>query len=64
MCLDGERKYCCFKWKDKKDIFTDSEDAFVYAIQKIDEMYLSRRKYLIKERNEAIKKMRDYNENK
>lgn len=57
MCLDGDRKYCCFKWNNKKDIFIDLEKTKEYAIVKINEMYLSRCDHLIKERDEAIKKM-------
>ena len=47
----------CFKWNNKKDIFTDFEKAKKYAYQKITEMYLSRCKHLIQERDEAIKKI-------
>ena len=47
----------CFKWNNKTDIFSDLEKAQRYAIKKIDEMYLSRCDYLIKERDEAIKKI-------
>lgn len=51
------RKDFCFGWKDKKDIFTDIEKAQKYAFEKINVMYLSRCKYLIKERDEAIQKI-------
>lgn len=63
IALDGERKYSCFKWKNKKDIFEDLDKAKKYSIKKIDQMYLSRCKHLIKERDEAIKNIRDYKEN-
>lgn len=61
---DGHRKYLCFKWKSKEDIFIDLEKAKKYANIRIDEMYLSRCKYLIKERDEATKKITNYKENK
>ena len=43
-----------FKWN-IKDVFTDLEKAKKYAIEKIEEMYLSRCKHLIRERDEAIR---------
>ncbi len=55
--LDGERKYSCFKWKNKKDIFKDLEKAKIYALLKIDKMYLNRYKHLIKDALKAIKKI-------
>ncbi len=54
------RKDFCFK-VNKKDIFTDLEKAKVYAFEKIDEMYLSRWKYLIQQRDEAIDKINEDN---
>ena len=53
------RKDFCFKIKDKCDIFLSLDEARTYALQKLDEMYLSRCNYLVKERDEAIQKIKE-----
>lgn len=52
------RKDFCFKFKNKKEIFTDLEKAQNYALEVLDKMYLSRCKHLIKERDEASQKIK------
>lgn len=52
------RKDFCFK-ANKCDIFVSIEKARKYAEQKLEEMYLSRCKYLFQERDEALRKLKE-----